>query len=315
MPNLGRRTLLSATAGMAGALLTSGTRTLARELPVTNSEPTFRYCLNTSTIRGQKLGLVEEIELAAKAGYQAIEPWVREIDEYVAHGGTLKELNKRIRDHGLTVESAIAFFPWVVDDQTQRDQAMIEAKRNMDMLAELGCPRVAAPPIGATQQSNLDLQAAGRRYRRLLELGEQTGVVPQLEVWGHSQSLSRLSEALYVAAEAQHPRACLLLDIYHLHRGGSDFEGLRLVSGHAMHVMHVNDYPASAEREKLTDADRVYPGDGVAPLTDIFRTLRERGFRGFLSLELFNRGYWQQDALTVLKTGLAKTRAAVEKSE
>jgi sugar phosphate isomerase/epimerase len=306
--------MLSATAGIAGALLAAGTRTESRAEPVANSEPAFRYCLNTSTIRGQKLGLADEIELVAKAGYHAIEPWVREIDEYVAGGGTLKDLDKRIRDHGLTVESAIAFFPWVVDDPRERDQALIEARRNMDMLAQLGCPRVAAPATGATKEPGLDLRAAGERYRRLLELGEQAGVVPQLEVWGHSHNLSRLSEALYVAAEARHPRACLLLDIYHLHRGGSDFEGLRLVSGHAMHVLHVNDYPRAAQRDKLTDADRVYPGDGVAPLTDIFRTLRESGFRGFLSLELFNRGYWEQDPLTVLKTGLAKTRAAVEKS-
>ena len=32
----------------------------------------FRFCLNTATIRGQKLGIVKEVEVAAKAGYQAI---------------------------------------------------------------------------------------------------------------------------------------------------------------------------------------------------------------------------------------------------
>lgn len=315
MPNpCRRRTLLSTAASVAGALLAAGTRTEVRGQVLDRPEPAFRYCLNTSTIRGQKLGLVEEIELAAKAGYQAIEPWIREIDAYLAAGGTLKDLRKRIDDLGLTVESAIAFFPWVVDDEHQRDAALKEARRNMEMLAELGCPRIAAPAFGATQEPNLDLQAASRRYRRLLELGEQTGVAPQLEVWGHSQCLSQLGEALYVAAESRHPRACLLLDVYHLHRGGSDFEGLRLVSGQAMHVLHVNDYPAADDRTKLTDADRVYPGDGVAPLTDIFRTLRQSGFRGFLSLELFNRSYWEQDALTVLRTGLEKTRAAVETS-
>jgi len=53
---------------------------------------------------------------------------------------------------------------------------------------------------------------------------------------------------------------------------------------------------------------------GVAPLAALFRDLAGIGFRGALSLELFNRDYWKQDALTVARTGLAKTRAVVRRS-
>jgi len=58
----------------------------------------FRYCLNTSSIRGQELSLVEEVELTAKAGYQAIEPWVAEVRKFVEQGGSLVDLRKRIND-------------------------------------------------------------------------------------------------------------------------------------------------------------------------------------------------------------------------
>jgi sugar phosphate isomerase/epimerase len=102
------------------------------------------------------------------------------------------------------------------------------------------------------------------------------------------------------------------LDVYHIYKGGSDFGGIKLLAGSAMHVFHVNDYPARPPRAEIGDAQRVYPGDGVAPLGMLFRTLRDGGFRGFLSLELFNRDYWQQDALLVARTGLEKTRAAVQ---
>ena len=81
----------------------------------------------------------------------------------------------------------------------------------------------------------------------------------------------------------------------------------------ALHVFHMNDYPASPPREKATDADRVYPGDGVAPFTQILRDLHGIGFRGFLSLELFNKKYYQQDPLVVARTGLEKMKAAVAK--
>ena len=55
-----------------------------RPPPTRPANEPFGYCFNTSTIRGQKLPLVAEIEIAARAGYQGIEPWVSEIDQYVA---------------------------------------------------------------------------------------------------------------------------------------------------------------------------------------------------------------------------------------
>ena len=81
-----------------------------------------------------------------------------------------------------------------------------------------------------------------------------------------------------------------------------------------MQVFHLNDYPASPPRSQITDAHRVYPGDGVAPLKTMLRDLRKLGFQGVLSLELFNRDYWKQDALQVAHTGLEKMKAVVKAS-
>src|ERR1019366_10669762 len=60
--------------------------------------PSFRYCLNTATLRGQKLGIVKEIEVAAKAGYDAIEPWIAALEAYIQGGGTLKDLRQQLSD-------------------------------------------------------------------------------------------------------------------------------------------------------------------------------------------------------------------------
>jgi sugar phosphate isomerase/epimerase len=279
----------------------------------TAKEP-FGYCLNTSTIQGQHLDIVEMVEIAAKAGYQAIEPWIRDLDEYAKKGGNLKDLGERIRDRGLSVESAIGFPEWVVDDDARRRKGVEEVRRCMELVRQIGGKRLAAPPAGSTKQADLNLLKAAERYRVLLEMGDQMGVVPELEFWGPSQALSRLSEAALVALESGHPKACLLPDVYHLYKGGSKLTGLTLLSGTAFHVIHFNDYPAEPPRTAITDAQRVYPGDGVAPLTSILRDLHQIGFRGVLSLELFNRDYWKQDALTVARTGLAKMRAVVRAS-
>jgi 2-keto-myo-inositol isomerase len=300
-------------AGMAVGAASAAAETVASVELSPEPEP-FRYCFNTSTIRGQKLPLVEVIEIAAKAGYQGIEPWIDEIERAVQSGVTLAELKKRIADHGLRVESAIGFAEWIVDDDVRRARGLERMKRDMELVAQIGGMRIAAPPFGATEQTDLDLLKAAQRYRALLELGDQTGVVPMAEVWGFSKTLHRLGQAALVAIESGHPQACILADVYHLYKGGTEASALRLIPGSAMHAFHVNDYPASPPREQIGDADRVYPGDGVAPLDTIFRTLREIGFRGALSLELFNPEYYKQDPLTVAKTGLEKTRAAVRRA-
>ena len=91
-----------------------------------------------------------------------------------------------------------------------------------------------------------------------------------------------------MATETADLGSCLLLDSYHLHKGGSGFGGVRLLHGTALPVFHINDYPAEPARERIDDSDRVYPGDGVAPLGELIRTLDAIDFRGFLSVELFN---------------------------
>jgi len=274
-----------------------------------------RYCLNTSCIREAKLSLPELIDLTAEAGYDGIEPWIREIDQYVESGGKLSDLRKRLEDRNLQVESAIGFPRWAVDDPTDRAAGFEEAKRGMELVAALGGTRIAAPPAGVNSKNAtvLDLRQVAARYRELLDLGVELGVIPQVEIWGSSRNLSHLAEATFVAMAADHPKAAILPDIYHLYRGGSDFNGLRLLSGDAIQIFHVNDYPGSPERVQLNDGDRVYPGDGVAPLDDIFSALKQSGFSGVLSLELFNKDYWREDPQVVARTGLAKTKAAVER--
>lgn len=272
----------------------------------------FTYCLNLSTIRGHKLGLVKELETASKAGFRSVEIWMDSLQTYLDSGGTIADARKRLGDLGLKVENAIGFAQWIVDDESTRNKGLEQLKREMELLAQLGCKRTAAPPMGATKEPGLDLKKAAERYRAILELGDQTGVVPQLELWGFSQNLSRLSEVLYVAAESGHPSARLLLDVYHLYKGGSSLDSLHLVGKPGIEIFHVNDYPANTSREVITDADRVYTGDGIAPLGRILQAIRTPEKPLVISFEVFNQTYYTQDPLVVAKTALAKMKAVTE---
>ncbi len=311
---LNRRQMLSLS-GAAAIAATGSSVAQATEAPASKStSPKIRYCFNTSTIRGQKLTIEEEVDIAAKAGYDGIEPWISKIQEHKDSGKSLHDLGKRIADAGLKVESAIGFAQWIVDDEAKRKAGLEHAKHDMDLLAQIGGTRIAAPPAGATNGPKLDLLEVAKRYHALLEVGQQTGVVPELELWGFSTNLNRLGEVALVVVEANHPNACMMPDVYHIYKGGSDFSGLAAISGNVIPVFHMNDYPAEPPREQINDSARVFPGDGVAPLTPMIQTLVGNGFEGVFSLELFNPEYWKRDAFEVAKEGLDKMKASVQEA-
>src|SRR5947209_5830785 len=103
--SINRRTWLAAVSAGAAAV---GPRS-AYGTPLADSAQPFKFCLNTATIRGQNLKIIAELEIAAKAGYDGFEPWVDRIDQYVKEGGSLKDLGKRVRDSGVSIEDAIGF--------------------------------------------------------------------------------------------------------------------------------------------------------------------------------------------------------------
>jgi sugar phosphate isomerase/epimerase len=310
-----RRQVLGGAVAAIGAAVTADVRaeTAVQRAPAPRgrtADNPFGYCLNTSTIRGNKLDIVGEIEAASRAGFDAIEPWVTEIDAYTAKGGTLADLGKRFADAGLAVEDVIAFNSWLDDDDSRRGAAMEKIKVDMDKVAKIGGKRIATPP--GNSRTVVSLDNAAKYYRAALELGAQMGVQPLCELWGTHPVLGPLSHGIYVSVAAGHPDASLLLDVFHLYKSGTPFASLKQVNGAALHVLHVNDYPKADDSSTLNDGNRIYPGDGVAPYRQIFRDLRDSGFRGVLSLELFNRDYWSHSADDNLKAGIEKMRATVQ---
>ena len=306
-----RRTFLAGS-GLALGSLATGLSTTAQDSDSAGRK--FKFCLNMSTIRGQELDAAAEIEVAGKAGYDAIEPWFRKLNEYLEKGGKVEDLKKRIDDHGLTVESAIGFAKWVVNDPAERAAGLEEAKHDMDLIARLGGKRIAAPPAGVPAGEVISLDDAADRYRALLELGDEMGVIPQVEMWGGNPTIGTVEKALYVAIKSGHPKACFLGDVYHTYKGGCGFDSLLLMGPGALQNYHMNDYPADPPRETIKDADRVFPGDGIAPVTQVIQNFIAVGAYPSLSLELFNPTYWAMPADECAKIGLEKMKEAVAKA-
>jgi 2-keto-myo-inositol isomerase len=307
---VGGMTVTSSTsaAGLAGSTAEIGNHENIKP----QSDSKVRFCFNTACLRGPQIPIEQLATMVAKAGYDGIEVWIDELDRYTSSGKSLKDLGKQIADSGLKVESAIAFANWLVEDEKAADQEFEKAKRDMEKVAAIGGSAIAAPPVGQNDRPIKDWNFAAQRLARLGAVGREVGVVPQLELWGFSQAIGHVSQLLQLAALVETRDFGVLLDVYHLYKGGSPDNALRLVSGSQMALFHINDYPAMPDRTNIADKDRVFPGDGIAPLNQIFCDLESSGFQGALSLELFNPEYWQKSPAWVLATGLAKSKSAWE---
>lgn len=286
--------------GTAGSLLPAETsakplsnKTLYNGNSAAPRNREIRICFNFSALLKYNLSLETELDLAHQAGFRSVEIWQRRLDDYRQRGKNLADLRSWLIDHEMTVENSIGFLRCFSGNEQERKAALEQMRLDMENLSAIDCRCIAAPVLGpkAMEDNWETIEKLAGYYRDLLLLGEKTGVRPLFELWGHLKPICRLSRSAAVVLEARHANAALLLDAYHLYRGGNDYENLSLLSGSALPVFHANDFPGQPTFDQLKDADRVFPGDGVCPWPRLMKILRSIDFQGALSLEIFNPIY------------------------
>ena len=281
-----------------------------------NSEETLpmRISLNTSTLLHYKLAVDVQIDMVAEAGFNGIELWMSDIKTYLENGGKAEDLRDKLQTHQLTLENIIGFSKWCSDDPEERKTALAQLREEMLITAALGGAYIAAPVQGISELDRTKYDDYAERYNAILELGDEISVTPLIELWGMG-ALHKVADCAQIVIATGHPKASMLLDFYHVHRGGNDWDTIDILNGKRLPVIHMNDYPATPSYEKLKDSDRVLPGEGVCPFDEIIPKLYRAGFRGGFSVELFNKGYWEtMDAKTLLKNSYEKTFDIVQKA-
>ncbi|MBT5876256.1 MAG: sugar phosphate isomerase/epimerase [Candidatus Latescibacteria bacterium] len=275
------------------------------------SNARFSYSLNTSSIRRQGASVLEYIDIASDAGYQGIEPWVDEIDEWIASGGSLETIRSHAQNRGVKIANLIAFFEWAVPEHDRREIGLSEAKRCFEIADALDCPFVATAPTGIHDRI-VDIGLVSRHFADLSGYVRDFSAVPLLEFWGIAKTLGSTGEVLHVAAESGVPDVKMLADVFHMYKGTGHHKGFEHFGPGCLGLVHVNDYPTSPSREQVADEDRIYPGDGVAPWPEILKCLDKMAYSGMLSLELFNPEYWSRGPETVAREGMQKLKNCFE---
>ena len=316
-----RRSFIQASAAIqAGAVLAASGMTSHQ---IQAAEKKFEWqqghspwpmCLDTTTL-AKELPLEKKIEFIAASGFDAMEPWDRELTAYEEAGGSLKDLGKSIRDKGLFVPSVIGLWGSLGNTKEDFESRLEEHHTRLRMIRDIGSEHVQIiPDLQKRETFTKDIGAWC--YRRISEIalneyGLKTGIiflnaVPQLKT---------LSDAVDVGMMSGWPDAKVIPDTYHNYHGGTEPNALRMLNPDSIAIFQFADSPAGLERQDTwCDPQRVLPGDGILPLVEQLKILYEIGYTGCVSLELYNPMYRKREPQEFLKEAHTKTLAVIKQA-
>ncbi len=91
-----------------------------------------------------------------------------------------------------------------------------------------------------------------------------------------------------------------MIDTFHFFAGNSSFEAIASLDPKRLFIFHIND-AENLPKELLTDAHRLYPGEGILPIKQIKESFDAIGYNKMVSIEIFRPEYWNQDPFEVAR--------------
>src|SRR5690606_31202547 len=192
------------------------------------------------------------------------------------------------------------------------DESLKDTRRRMRMASDIGSQHIQTIPN--TVGDHYDPKWVAARYRDIIEIAKNDYNLEAALVFVKYFPLRTLGQAMSIALDANHRGALVIPDTYHMYISEGGFNGLPLISGKSIAIFQFSDAPAAPAIDQLNDSHRVYPGDGILPLTKVLQDLKSIGFDKCVSLELYNPEYWKQDLQQVAETGLRKTLAVIDEA-
>ena len=242
----------------------------------------MRLCIHTNTSSGA--GYRAALEGWAKAGIREAELATTLIEPFLKTD-TLEAAKRVLTDNGVTPVHASV--PGNLLEMGPDRAATIDAlKKRLEMLAFLGLKKVYTTTNSTLKPVPDQYERVAENMRALGDVARELNMIISVEFVRASPYMSTLLTALKVTRQAAHPNFGMMFDFYHFWSGHNRLEDMdQIRNGEIQHV-HFQDVP-DQPRETLDNNSRVIPGDGVAPIVAILRKLREKGYSGPLSVELF----------------------------
>ena len=259
-----------------------------------------KLCINESTSMAHDFDVC--MEGYAKAGIRHVEPWIHKIRPFVEKE-SIATARKVLTDNGLSAPSSCCMGE-LIEPRDDHSKKIEQLKATLEIIKEMGIERFVVHSFTGEQYTLDDYKKGVDHVRELGEIGQEFGVVINIEFIRMQRFMGTLPTALSLARKANHPYVQVLFDFYHFWAGQGKMQDLELLrEGEPGHV-HFHDAP-DWPREILRDADRVLPGAGVAPMKEMVEILRRKKYQGYFSVELFNKEIQKADPCETAKRIIA----------
>ncbi|MBU3056254.1 3-dehydroshikimate dehydratase QuiC [Pseudomonas indica] len=232
--------------------------------------------------------LPEKLEAIAAAGFDGVEIFENDLLYY---DGSPTEIRKRCADLGLAIT---LFQPFRDFEGCRRDRLprnLDRAERKFDLMQELGtdlvlvCSNVAADALGDEEILVDDLRLlAERAGARGLRIGYEA------LAWG--RHVNTWQQVWKLVSQADHPALGMILDSFHTLSIKGDPSAIAEIPGDRIFFVQMADAPILAmDVLEWSRHFRCFPGQGEFDLAGFLAPILRTGYRGPLSLEVFNDGF------------------------
>ncbi|MDR8017101.1 3-dehydroshikimate dehydratase QuiC [Ectopseudomonas guguanensis] len=232
--------------------------------------------------------LPEKLEAIAAAGFDGVEIFENDLLYY---DGSPSEIRKRCADLGLAITLFQPFrdFEGCRRDRLQRN--IDRAERKFDLMQELGtdlvlvCSNVAADSLGDDEILIDDLRLLGERAgARGLRIGYEA------LAWG--RHVNTYQQVWNLVRQVDHPAVGMILDSFHTLSLKGDPAAIADIPGDKIFFVQMADAPILAmDVLEWSRHFRCFPGQGEFDLAGFLAPILRSGYRGPLSLEIFNDGF------------------------
>jgi len=273
----------------------------------------MNLCFNQATTMRHS-NLEKDLQFCEKYGYDFIEIRIDKLKEYLK-SHTPNQLADFFKNNRI---KPFAFNG--LDQFSYRTPADFEKKKDDLKLVcglsdLLGCKMLTLDPGPNT--SHLTCAQIEKDHiaiiKELLEIASPYNMKFALEFCGSpSCSINTYGQAYNIVQAMDDDNVGIVLDFFHFWAMGSQLHDLERSDVNKIFFVHIDDaeaYPTGT----ATDADRVWPGDGVIYIDKIMQSLLKLGYNGVFSLELFRPEYWEMGIEECIKIGKEKSDALLKK--
>lgn len=253
--------------------------------------------------------LTEKLTAIADAGFDGVEIFEQ---DFIAHDGSAADVGRMVRDHGLEITLFQPFRDFECLPEPLRSKAFDRAERKFDLMQELGtdlvliCSSVHPLSLGGIDRAANDLRELGERAAaRGLRVGYEA------LAWGRHVSDHR--DAWEIVRRADHPNVGLILDSFHTLGRKISPESIRSIPGDRIFFVQLADAP-------LIEMDLLYwsrhfrnmPGEGDLDVQGFMQAVMASGYKGPVSLEIFNDQFRGGNPRTVAGDGFRSLVALMD---